>query len=38
MNPDPTREVKFGEQTWDEMMNGFYDYVTEVPASGDRSR
>jgi mono/diheme cytochrome c family protein len=38
MNPDPTREVRFGEQTWDEMMNGFYDYVTEVSAAGDRSR
>jgi hypothetical protein len=23
-NPDPTREVTFGEQTWDEMMFGFY--------------
>jgi hypothetical protein len=38
MNPDPTREVRFGEQTWDEMMNGFYDYVTEVSAASDRSR
>jgi hypothetical protein len=30
LNPDPNREVRFGEQTWDEMMNGFYDYVTDV--------
>jgi hypothetical protein len=24
-NPDPTKEVKFGEQSWDEMMFGFFD-------------
>lgn len=23
-NPDPTKEVKWGPQTWDEMMIGFY--------------
>ncbi|MEQ8769276.1 MAG: redoxin family protein [Phycisphaerales bacterium] len=23
-NPDPSREVTFGEQTWDEMMIGYY--------------
>jgi hypothetical protein len=23
-NPDPTRTVTFGEQTWDEMMIGIY--------------
>jgi hypothetical protein len=28
LNPDPTKEVRFGEQTWDEMMNGFFDIVT----------
>ena len=26
-NPDPTKAVRFGEQTWDEMMNGFFDYT-----------
>jgi hypothetical protein len=26
-NPDPTKPVRFGEQTWEEMMNGFFDYV-----------
>jgi hypothetical protein len=26
-NPDPTRPVRFGEQTWEEMMNGFFDYI-----------
>jgi len=27
-NPDPTVAVGFGEQTWDEMMIGYFDYVT----------
>jgi hypothetical protein len=26
-NPDPKREVRFGEQTWDEMMNAFIDFT-----------
>ena len=30
LNPDPGRDVRFGEQTWEEMMNGFYDYTTNV--------
>ena len=38
LNPDPTKEVRFGEQTWDEMMNGFFDYVVIAPKAGDRSR
>jgi mono/diheme cytochrome c family protein len=25
-NPDPTREVPWGDQTWDEMMIGYCDY------------
>jgi len=25
-NPDPTKTVRWGEQTWDEMMIGFVDY------------
>jgi Copper type II ascorbate-dependent monooxygenase, C-terminal domain len=33
-NPDPTQEVRFGEQTWDEMMNGFIDYWVDSPQSG----
>jgi hypothetical protein len=32
LNPDPTRDVRFGEQTWDEMMNAFFDYT--VAANG----
>lgn len=27
VNPDPTKAVKFGEQSWDEMMIGYVDYV-----------
>ena len=29
-HPDPNKAVRFGEQTWEEMMNGFFDFV---PAS-----
>ncbi len=30
-NPDPTKWVFFGEQTWDEMMIGWYTAVTPPP-------
>jgi mono/diheme cytochrome c family protein len=30
-NPDPTATVRFGEQSWEEMMIGFYDIV--IPAN-----
>jgi len=30
-NPDPTKEVRWGEQTWEEMMIGFFTYT--VPAA-----
>jgi hypothetical protein len=26
-NPDPNKEVRFGLQTWDEMMNGWMEVV-----------
>jgi mono/diheme cytochrome c family protein len=26
-NPDPTAEVRFGEQTWEEMMIGYFDWI-----------
>jgi hypothetical protein len=26
-NPDPTKEVKWGDQTWEEMMIGWFGYV-----------
>ena len=32
-NPDPTKTVRWGEQTWDEMMIGYFDYVVPVGAS-----
>ncbi|HJQ80927.1 MAG TPA: EF-hand domain-containing protein, partial [Lacipirellulaceae bacterium] len=32
-NPDPTKRVRWGEQTWDEMMIGYFDYVVPVGAS-----
>jgi mono/diheme cytochrome c family protein len=32
-NPDPTKDVRWGDQTWEEMMIGFYSTVIEpVPA------
>lgn len=31
-NPDPTRAVRFGEQTSDEMMIGYMDVITATPA------
>ena len=39
-NPDPQAEVRFGEQSWEEMMIGFFDVVVEAgvgkPAFFDR--
>jgi hypothetical protein len=29
-NPDPTDTVRWGQQTWDEMMIGYYDYVVPI--------
>ena len=33
-NPDPSKEVKWGDQTWEEMMIGFWSTVVEPPAKG----
>jgi hypothetical protein len=30
-NPDPSKDVRYGEPTYDEMMLGFMDFVTEQP-------
>jgi uncharacterized protein DUF3471/copper type II ascorbate-dependent monooxygenase-like protein len=30
-NPDPTKDVRYGEPTYDEMMLGFMDFVAEMP-------
>jgi len=29
-NPDPEREVRFGEQSWEEMMIGFFDVAVDA--------
>jgi mono/diheme cytochrome c family protein len=31
-NPDPTKDVRWGDQTWEEMMIGFWSTVVEPPA------
>jgi mono/diheme cytochrome c family protein len=31
-NPDPTKDVRWGDQTWEEMMIGFYGTVIDRPA------
>jgi hypothetical protein len=30
-NPDPTKTITWGEQTWDEMMVGYVDYTWAEP-------
>jgi len=41
-NPDPTAEVRFGEQSWEEMMIGFFDVAVDAATNKvtffDRSR
>jgi hypothetical protein len=32
-NPDPTKDVKWGDQTWEEMMIGWFTYVVPAPDS-----
>ena len=29
-NPDPEKRVRWGEQTWDEMMIGYFDVATPI--------
>jgi hypothetical protein len=36
LNPDPSAEVRFGEQSWEEMMIGFFDVA--VDADMDKQR
>jgi len=31
-NPDPTKDVRWGDQTWEEMMIGFWGTISERPA------
>jgi hypothetical protein len=28
-NPDPSKEVRWGDQTWEEMMIGWFDYILD---------
>jgi peroxiredoxin len=35
-NPDPTDTVRWGDQTWDEMMIGYFHYAVPVDAEGNR--
>jgi mono/diheme cytochrome c family protein len=32
-NPDPTKDVRWGDQTWEEMMIGFFSTISDVPAA-----
>ena len=38
LNPDPTKAVRFGEQTWDEMMNAFFDFTVDAQNLGNTQR
>ncbi len=33
VNPDPTKTVRWGDQTWEEMLIGYFNYVVPVKAS-----
>lgn len=33
-NPDPTKAVRWGDQTWEEMMIGFFGTIRELPKGG----
>jgi len=37
-NPDPTKEVRFGEQTFEEMMIGYFDWMPDGVVAGGGSR
>jgi hypothetical protein len=37
-NPDPTKVVKWGDQTWEEMMIGFWGQVVDPPAASATPR
>ena len=28
-NPDPSKRVRYGEQTWEEMLNGYVDFIED---------
>ena len=42
LNPDPTKTVRWGNQTWEEMLIGYFDYTVPIgskdhPRNQDRS-
>lgn len=37
-NPDPGATVRWGDQTWEEMMIGFYSTIVPAPATTTRQR
>jgi hypothetical protein len=39
-NPDPTQVVRWGDQTWEEMMGGLLDYyyLDDLPQAGNAAR
>ena len=37
-NPDPTKDVKWGDQTWEEMMIGFWGSVVDRPAPSQKEQ
>jgi hypothetical protein len=37
-NPDPNKEVRWGDQTFEEMMIGFFDYTPEKKAQASAER
>jgi hypothetical protein len=37
-NPDPAATVRWGDQTWEEMMIGFFTYTVETPSTTSASR
>lgn len=36
-NPDPDKEVRWGDQTWEEMMIGWFDYVLDKENLAERA-
>ena len=37
-NPDPSKEISWGPQSWDEMMIGFYDFGIPIEIAGKLAR
>jgi hypothetical protein len=33
LNPDPEQEVRWGDQTWQEMMLGYIDIISDIPTN-----